>query len=456
VLYYRPVSSLSYSLDYAIWGLNPFGYHLTDLLLHTVASLLVFGLMHRLVQRRVTVAWLAAAIFTAHPVLVETVPAIARRQDMIATIFLMLSLYFALVKQDLASRTRGYLVLSLIAYALALGAKEMAIVLPFLILAYAAMGVLDADERGHRPKLDALRAGFPYLLVTALYIGWRFSVLQGIGGGLDDGVNPIGYPAILIGYFFNLLYPVRFVGIVGFLFAMIGFIIMLAFLVCAANSSTLRIDALRVDEFDSELERSVGLLVIWMLLPLALLMLTRTFSHWNLYIAVVPYSGIVAIAVTLGFHAVRRTRFIAAGSSRPSILALAQIPVFCISVGVVIYLLAFSPLLNEYGEWRDSGKLSSLFLHELLDVTPSLSEQHRLHVYDLPVGIAAYQSAEPRAQSVTYLKDYSIESWLELTLDRRIDVYIETYTTPYLCPDGIRLAGKQVSQKELAISVYLE
>lgn len=38
----RPISSLTYTFDYAIWGLNPFGYHLTDLALHLVVVILVF------------------------------------------------------------------------------------------------------------------------------------------------------------------------------------------------------------------------------------------------------------------------------------------------------------------------------------------------------------------------------------------------------------------------------
>src|SRR4030095_9619717 len=47
-LFYRPISTLSYSLDYSIWGLNPFGYHLTDLILHILVSLSVFLLLLRL------------------------------------------------------------------------------------------------------------------------------------------------------------------------------------------------------------------------------------------------------------------------------------------------------------------------------------------------------------------------------------------------------------------------
>ena len=91
-LFYRPVATLSYSLDYSIWGLDPFGYHLTDLILHILVALAVYLLLLRLTEGKQAVAWLGAVLFTTHPILVESVPAIPRRHDGIAALFLLLSL----------------------------------------------------------------------------------------------------------------------------------------------------------------------------------------------------------------------------------------------------------------------------------------------------------------------------------------------------------------------------
>ena len=91
--YFRPLSTLSFSLDNALWGLKPWGYHLTDLLLHLFNTALLFILISRVTSGRVVLAALSASIFTLHPVLSQSVPVIARRQDLIATFFTFLSSY---------------------------------------------------------------------------------------------------------------------------------------------------------------------------------------------------------------------------------------------------------------------------------------------------------------------------------------------------------------------------
>ena len=60
-LYYRPFTTLSYSLEYAIWDLNPFGYHFTHLVLHVFAAFLVFLLVRRLVAGSRIIPLLSAA-----------------------------------------------------------------------------------------------------------------------------------------------------------------------------------------------------------------------------------------------------------------------------------------------------------------------------------------------------------------------------------------------------------
>src|SRR4029078_696862 len=47
---FRPVINLSYALDRALWGVGPFGYHLTNLALHAIAVLLLFALLRRLLE----------------------------------------------------------------------------------------------------------------------------------------------------------------------------------------------------------------------------------------------------------------------------------------------------------------------------------------------------------------------------------------------------------------------
>src|SRR5688572_3029620 len=127
-LFYRPVATLSYSLDYSIWGLNPFGYHLTDLILHILVALAVYLLLLRLTEGKRAAAWLGAVLFTTHPILVESVPSIPRRHDCIAVLLLLLSLLLFMKHRSSPRRGSIYLLISLFCYLLALGAKEIAVI----------------------------------------------------------------------------------------------------------------------------------------------------------------------------------------------------------------------------------------------------------------------------------------------------------------------------------------
>src|SRR3990172_10667433 len=85
-LSYRPVVPLSYFIDYTLWKLNPFGFHLTNTLLHTLNSVLLFLLLKRIFNCQTT-SFLATLIFSCHPVLTEAVNAISYREDLLATTF---------------------------------------------------------------------------------------------------------------------------------------------------------------------------------------------------------------------------------------------------------------------------------------------------------------------------------------------------------------------------------
>lgn len=88
--YYRPLTSLSFALDYQVWGLNPIGYHLTNLVLHTTAGLLLFQLLVTLGLSQRASFWLSAA-FLAHPVQTEAVTYANSRGDSMYAVFGLLS-----------------------------------------------------------------------------------------------------------------------------------------------------------------------------------------------------------------------------------------------------------------------------------------------------------------------------------------------------------------------------
>ncbi len=125
----RPMVIVSYFLDRFIWGLRPFGYHLTNLLLHLLNVALLMGLIGRLVAsgRSVFFAFAGAALFGLHPVLTEAVQSPAFREDLLSTCFILLFFQAAL------SRTATSW-LAIPALLLALGSKESAAIAPILLL----------------------------------------------------------------------------------------------------------------------------------------------------------------------------------------------------------------------------------------------------------------------------------------------------------------------------------
>ncbi|MFN0008092.1 MAG: tetratricopeptide repeat protein [Planctomycetota bacterium] len=168
--YYRPVVSLSYLLEYQLWGLAPLGYHLTNVLLHAVSTVLVALVLRRL--RMGDGACLAAALlFALHPIHTENVAWIAGRTDLFAfalTATAFLAHAAAVDREEGAARL---LVVSTLAFALGLLAKEMSVVLlPWLALCLRFL-------HGRSWKRIALELA-PYLLVFASYCALRFWILD--------------------------------------------------------------------------------------------------------------------------------------------------------------------------------------------------------------------------------------------------------------------------------------
>ncbi len=150
---WHPLTWISHAVDYTVWGLNPFGYHLLNNILHSVNTLLVFLLATRLVEiargyshgqapfpdeNSTLVAGAAAGLlFGIHPLHVESVAWVAERKDVLCAFFFLLSVQsylFSVTSQaDMTHKKKHYL-FSFIFFALALLSKPMAVTLPAVLL----------------------------------------------------------------------------------------------------------------------------------------------------------------------------------------------------------------------------------------------------------------------------------------------------------------------------------
>ncbi|MDO8446222.1 MAG: tetratricopeptide repeat protein [Deltaproteobacteria bacterium] len=175
---WHPLTVISYALDYAVWGLNPFGYHLTNIVFHAANTFLVFVLAVRLTECGITQnlkfktqnfqlisASATALLFGIHPVHVESVAWVSERKDVLCAFFFLLSL-ISYVKYVSVKTTKPY-VLSLVFFILALMSKPMAVSLPAVLLIldfYPLKRFQAGNEKIKRVMVEKL----PFFLFTLL------------------------------------------------------------------------------------------------------------------------------------------------------------------------------------------------------------------------------------------------------------------------------------------------
>jgi protein O-mannosyl-transferase len=128
---WNPLVWISYMFDYQLHGLNAGGYHLTNLLLHILSTLLLFWLFCRMTGAIWKSAFVAA-LFALHPLHVESVAWIAERKDVLSAFFWMLTLCFYVYYTEKPVIKRYLLVL--FSFALALMSKPMVVTLPVIMI----------------------------------------------------------------------------------------------------------------------------------------------------------------------------------------------------------------------------------------------------------------------------------------------------------------------------------
>jgi protein O-mannosyl-transferase len=138
-----PLTRLSHMLDYRLFGMAAGWHHLTNVLLHALAVLLLFAFLNRGTGRLWPSAWVAF-LFALHPLHVESVAWVAERKDVLSALFAMLALW-SYVRWVERPSPRRYLTVVL-AFALGLMAKPMVVTLPLVFL------LLDVWPLGRGPR----------------------------------------------------------------------------------------------------------------------------------------------------------------------------------------------------------------------------------------------------------------------------------------------------------------
>ncbi|MBI3813754.1 MAG: hypothetical protein HY279_04715, partial [Nitrospinae bacterium] len=196
---YRPVVTLTYFFDYAIYGLNPWGYHLTNVLLHAVNGVILYIFLTLLINQDARckmqdvrnknqetggilslasyfLPLVSSLIFVTHPVLTEAVNAISFREDLLCFLFFISASIIYLKSSKLEAQSSKFkassLQLSALSfYLLALFSKEMAVTLPLIVYGYERL-LKEKGKRFYSVLLSPLLIG--YAVVTLIYLYIRF------------------------------------------------------------------------------------------------------------------------------------------------------------------------------------------------------------------------------------------------------------------------------------------
>jgi hypothetical protein len=405
--FYRPVSNLSYALDYALFGMDPFAFHATDLLVHAIGTLALFWLV-MLVGAPTWAAALGAATFALHPVMVSVVPSLPRRHDSLAAAGLLGSLgllAWATTRTPHTPRRRlvaavgAAVVLEVFAaWAKEVGYAEVLLVAPVLVAAALAAGLPLASRLRRISTLVGVCLGVGLALVL-----FRIAVLGGIGGYYDAPSPLVNVDVAVNDYVQYLAWP--FESVVprsprGWL-EVFGLL-----LVASGLPALLATPRQRV---------AIGVGWVWLLVFMAFQTGTRSLAPYQMYTAIAGLAFLVAGILAASVDLLRRASRVEHVAA--ALVGLVSLVVVCGGV------LRSSALLTAYEDWHRAGELARQYLATIrpcLDsLPPGASVLADRYVGGIVDGTSEFVLLQPGI-----LGDYSVGPAVYLTMPEHRDLRI--------------------------------
>jgi protein O-mannosyl-transferase len=183
-MFFRPAGFATLFLDYRVWGHEPFGYHLTNLLLHLISVIGVYFLCRNLGLDNETSA-VSSLVFSILPIQPEAVVWIASRFDLMATCLIIWAT--GLYLKFRRTGRRGPYILALLFSFIAMLSKENAFMAPLLLLSLEYFATPKRELRSAIPPL------LGFALLAAATFGYRWVALGGIGGYADRNGESAAY-----------------------------------------------------------------------------------------------------------------------------------------------------------------------------------------------------------------------------------------------------------------------
>jgi len=186
---YIPLTFMSYSLDHAIWGFNPIGYHLQNLFWFFIAVSFMYKIMIR-IQIDSWIAVLICIFYIVNPQRVESVVWIAERKDVLCSAFYFMSL-FVYINNGKHSKK-----LAFILFIASLLAKPMSITLPFALLAYEFYKTRSFSIKHY------LSLFWPFFLIVLAMLPVTYLAQMSLGS-ID---NYSSFPTKIYSFLYNMLW----------------------------------------------------------------------------------------------------------------------------------------------------------------------------------------------------------------------------------------------------------
>jgi hypothetical protein len=389
-VFYRPLATLVFSADYAIWGANHAGYHLTNALIQAGVVALAFGMMRALGLSRLA-AVCGAALIGFHPSMATAVPVVARRYDALSVAGLFACVLLLCRAVDASGgRARFLSVASAAALGAALLCKESA-------FAFVPLLPLVMFARAQRPSGRTYVVTLaPHALVAASVFVVRYALLGTLGGHsgstFEAGFDWGGYEIMLGRYFGFLIWPFD-----GLLPSNLRGAAILALLVGVLVTVTAIALPIRY--------RRLWLLgVVWVVwFGVFFTALLHMSGPWYMYY---PLGG---VAVALGALIDGLAQLIRARSVR-------GVPVAVALAGALVYVVAAlpaSPLIYDYQQWHAAGAVTRRVLTDAADCIEQLGPGETITFWNLPRDYLD-GTRETEFLAVTMLEGFSMEAYLHL------------------------------------------
>ena len=401
---YRPLLSASFALDYAVWGLDPFGFHLTTLLIFGACACALYQLVTRLLpEPSWRAALIAALVFMLYPAHYEVLPVPARRADPLCALFALLALSSHL-SPHAQSRT-GPAWLAGIFALLAMGAKETGLLVPplaaVLVFLYSARAFPFGRLR------QALVVTAPAWAALAVSLLARARVIGGLGGHETAGLqNLVDALTLLRG----TVFPHDVMFGTPWAWVLLGaFGVALAATIAARPRGT--------PGFPPSAWRALAFASVWLVTMLALHAYSGKMHRWYLFFPAIGWAiaaGVVLDAL-LGVALGSPPRARIAAASAAALLA-----------GMLTWQMRYAPLVYPYPEWARGSDALSRYLEAAKHAIRAAPDGTVLSLGPLPsYWWASTQEKRSRGvvHTVSAMRTDSFRAWTELAFpERRIDI----------------------------------